>query len=214
MPTYTFEIIETGEQYDEMMKISERDDYIKNNPQVKPVISMVHRIQNRSSGYTKTVENTMPIQQPSLSTEGATALDMNIETETALDRNLEADKNEIVLKDNKTENLSAENISLENATYLQNIESQDDTPNFEVDSIELSTPDLFTQEEKIVFPENQNLEDKTPEIFDNLDNSESLEETQLQENYELEEKDAPEMFEKSEFEEDFEIPAFLRRQKN
>ena len=83
-----------------------------------------------------------------------------------------------------------------------------------MDSIELSTPDLFTQEEKIVFPENQNLEDKTPEIFDNLDNSESLEETQLQENYELEEKDAPEMFEKSEFEEDFEIPAFLRRQKN
>jgi len=39
MPTYTFEIIETGEQYDEMMKISERDDYIKNNPQVKPVMT-------------------------------------------------------------------------------------------------------------------------------------------------------------------------------
>ena len=32
MPTYTFEIIETGEQYDEMMKISEKDDYLKNNP--------------------------------------------------------------------------------------------------------------------------------------------------------------------------------------
>ena len=29
MPTYTFEIIETGEQYDEMMKISEKDDYLK-----------------------------------------------------------------------------------------------------------------------------------------------------------------------------------------
>ena len=39
MPTYTFEIIETGEQYDEMMKISEKDDYIKNNPQVKPVMT-------------------------------------------------------------------------------------------------------------------------------------------------------------------------------
>ena len=39
MPTYTFEIIETGEQYDEMMKISEKDDYLKDNPQVKPVMT-------------------------------------------------------------------------------------------------------------------------------------------------------------------------------
>jgi|TARA_B110000014_G_C19755355_1_gene393483 hypothetical protein len=42
MPTYTFEIIETGEQYDEMMKISEKDDYLKNNPQVKPVFTAPH----------------------------------------------------------------------------------------------------------------------------------------------------------------------------
>ena len=42
MPTYTFEIIETGEQYDEMMKISEKDDYLKDNPQIKPVMSAPH----------------------------------------------------------------------------------------------------------------------------------------------------------------------------
>ena len=42
MPTYTFEIIETGEQYDEMMKISEKDDYLKNNPQIKPVMTAPH----------------------------------------------------------------------------------------------------------------------------------------------------------------------------
>ena len=29
MPTYTFEIIETGEQYDEVMKIAEKDGYLK-----------------------------------------------------------------------------------------------------------------------------------------------------------------------------------------
>jgi len=42
MTTYTFEIIETGEQYDEMMKISEKDDYLKDNPQIKPVMTAPH----------------------------------------------------------------------------------------------------------------------------------------------------------------------------
>jgi hypothetical protein len=39
MPTYTFEIIETGEQYDEVMKIAEKDGYLKDNPQIKPVMT-------------------------------------------------------------------------------------------------------------------------------------------------------------------------------
>ena len=42
MPTYTFEIIETGEQYDEVMKIAEKDDYLKNNPKIKPVMTAPH----------------------------------------------------------------------------------------------------------------------------------------------------------------------------
>jgi hypothetical protein len=56
---------------------------------------------------------------------------------------------------------------------------------FEVDSIELATPELFSNSED-----------------DNTINQEN--------NY----KKEPEMFEKSNLEEDFEIPAFLRRQKN
>ena len=61
MPTYTFEIIETGEQYDEMMKISERDDYIKNNPQVKPVMTAPnfvgdHIIKKMDGGMNETLQ--------------------------------------------------------------------------------------------------------------------------------------------------------------
>ena len=56
---------------------------------------------------------------------------------------------------------------------------------FEVDSIELATPQLFSDDEKI----------------------NSL-------NPEIEEKKEIEMFERQDLEEDFEIPAFLRRQKN
>jgi hypothetical protein len=38
MPTYNFENIETGEITQEIMKISERDEYLENNPQLKSVI--------------------------------------------------------------------------------------------------------------------------------------------------------------------------------
>jgi hypothetical protein len=38
MPTYNFENIETGEITQEIMKISERDTFLENNPQLKSVI--------------------------------------------------------------------------------------------------------------------------------------------------------------------------------
>ena len=61
MPTYTFEIIETGEQYDEMMKISEKDDYLKDNPQVKPVMTAPnfvgdHIIKKMDGGMKETLQ--------------------------------------------------------------------------------------------------------------------------------------------------------------
>jgi len=61
MPTYTFEIIETGEQYDEIMKISEKDDYLKNNPQVKPVFTAPnfvgdHIIKKMDGGMKETLQ--------------------------------------------------------------------------------------------------------------------------------------------------------------
>lgn len=38
MPTYNFENIETGEITQEVMKISERDVFLENNPQLKSVM--------------------------------------------------------------------------------------------------------------------------------------------------------------------------------
>ena len=72
---------------------------------------------------------------------------------------------------------------------------------FEVESIELATPELFSDNaENNTF--NQDNNETEPKIFEG---PKSKEETTTKE---------PEMFEASNLEEDFEIPAFLRRQKN
>ena len=78
----------------------------------------------------------------------------------------------------------------------------EEEPNFEVDSIELATPKLFSEDENVNHSIQENVEENKSEIF---------EDTNSKESFEIKE---PEMFEKSDLEEDFEIPAFLRRQKN
>ena len=86
---------------------------------------------------------------------------------------------------------------------------QDDLPTFEVDSIELTTPDLFSendnkQESEII--KDSNIQEssltKEPQIFENQVSDENLK------------TEEPEMFEEEDLKENFEIPAFLRRQKN
>ena len=37
--TYTFEDKETGEVFDKLMKISEKEQYLKDNPNLKPVLT-------------------------------------------------------------------------------------------------------------------------------------------------------------------------------
>jgi hypothetical protein len=39
MPTYSFYNNQTGEQFDEMMKYSEREEYLNNNPHIQPVVT-------------------------------------------------------------------------------------------------------------------------------------------------------------------------------
>jgi len=172
-------------------------------PQIKPVISMVHRIQNKNTGYRDKPANDLIMSQSVLSaTEGATALDMNTAVE----------KNNIKEEQQKKDELSVNNISIENATYLQNVESMsnnkegteanNEIPNFEVDSIELVNPELFSYDEEINSSNLDNTNDREPEIFEN---------SESKENFEIKK---PEMFEETDLEVDFEIPAFLRRQKN
>jgi len=182
-------------------------------PQIKPVVSMVHRIHNRGVGQSDSLINNSSLTQPILNaTEGATALDMtpsiqeslinekleNAETLLTTEQLLETQKQSI-----KKPEASLENVSLESATYFQNANNEDlnqdnfnqEETNFEVDSIELKSPKLFSEE--------KNNYNKIKE--------ESFENELFDQNLGTKE---PEMFENSEPEEDFEIPAFLRKQKN
>ena len=172
-------------------------------PQTKPVVSMVHRIHNGNFGYRDNSEKTLVLNQPALSaTEGATALDINTTIE----------QNKAVEPQKQTNEPSFENISIENATYLQNMEKipineeylkkEDEIPNFEVDSIELADPQLFSDDEEINTTNHENKDEKESEAFKSR---------YSEENSEIKE---PEMFESSDLEDDLEIPAFLRRQKN
>ena len=177
-------------------------------PQVKPVVSMVHRIQNRNTGYTENLNKTLVLNQTALnSTDGATALNMENEIDINKKNELQSTTEERELQYDDTHS-QIENVSLENVNYLNTTEIKDTTvtqdseePTFEVDSIELATPELFSSEEEghsgsVSINENVLFED--PNLLkkdENIQNSE------------------PEMFDNSESEEDFEIPAFLRRQK-
>jgi len=199
----------TDEEMKGKMRVSVVATALDNQgPQVKPVISMVHRIQNRNTGYSESMKQTLANSQSTLNaTQGATALNINIEPET---------NNSVEEKSEKKET-HAEDISLENASYLQSLEESNqnnntdvvnqelDTPNFEVESIELATPQLFTEEEQ---NQTLNIEKKQEEEMKMFDSSISQE---ISDNKNEKE---PEMFTESESEDDFEIPAFLRRQKN
>ena len=95
---------------------------------------------------------------------------------------------------------------MENTSQIEEHQKSDDEiPNFELDSIELATPQLFSDDQEIDSFNQENKKDENAlEMFE-VPNTEQ--------NVEKKEKEQ-EMFEQSNSEEDFEIPAFLRRQKN
>jgi len=172
-------------------------------PETKPVVSMVHRLQSRNTGYGNNLTSTLATNQATLNaTEGATDLDLN----SAIEEN----KNKVVEKQDTDNSQSLENISIESATYMENTsqieehqKSDDEIPNFELDSIELATPQLFSDDQEIDSFNQENKKDENAlEMFEVPNTDENVE------------KKEQEMFEQSNSEEDFEIPAFLRRQKN
>ena len=157
-------------------------------------------------------------------TEGATALDMNQvaqqENSQPIKKELEKVNEAVIEQNNYNKDPELQDVSIENAAYLQNIESTSDdeeksqdkdlTPTFEVDSIELATPELFSEEavkDETFLNKDLSQEQKELEIFEKEGSDNNL-------NTKEESKEEPEMFENSQTEEDFEIPAFLRRQKN
>ena len=180
-------------------------------PETKPVVRMVHRLHNRNTGYNNNLTSTLVTNQKTLNaTEGATALNLNNVVKEKINIPEEIKQEDI---QKSQEDSSFGNISIENATYLQNLESvnqkkgpqsEDNMSTFEVDSIELATPELFSDNlEDSSFNQDHNGE-MEPKIFES---SKSKEES-------VTETKEPEMFEETNVEEDFEIPAFLRRQRN
>ena len=184
-------------------------------PDTKPVISMVHRLNNRNIGYSDSSVNTAVNNQATLNaTEGATALNINHATDE--NKAIQGSLDQEEIKHEKVFEPSLENISIESATYIENtsqaeenIKDEDQMMKFEVDSIELATPELSSNdiENNLLNQDtnnllNQDTNEEGPQVFEN---SSSEKESQIKE---------PEMFEESNSEEDFEIPAFLRRQKN
>ena len=179
---------------------------------------MVHRLYNKNINYLEASPNAIINNQATLSaTDGATALDINNAIEQNKDIHIEPKHEDLQVTKKEEINESAneenfENISMENAAYLQNTENlssgvtnnevNQTMDSFEVDSIELSTPDLFSDNDELG-SYNQDLSNKNePSIFENTIDEQKTENRET------------EMFEEVNLEEDFEIPAFLRKQKN
>ena len=143
-------------------------------PESKSVINMVHRIQNRNSGYSD-FSNTVasPI------TEGATAL--KLENEVQQETMTEAEQP--IVSDETINESILEETKLEDEPHVDMQEQESVSNGLENFEIEEEKPELFNSKNN----ENENLDNE----FTSFDNSES-----------------------SEKEDNLEIPAFLRRQKN
>ena len=168
-------------------------------PETKSVVSMVGRINNRNLGSInqegKTNGSIIDVinNKVSSATEGATALNLDpiVEQKTETKENVETQ--EIPQKEEES---ILGNISMENASYFENREEASDSenlPEFELDSIEEVTPALFSEDETVNLANNkketqfeEKQEESDPSLFDDIVSQE----------------------------ENYEIPAFLRRQKN
>ena len=183
----------TDEKLDGLMRVSIVATSLDGQqPEPKSVINMVHRIQNRNPGYSDFSNNvanqsfSFSNQNNSIMTNGANALKFEEEAKTETE-NHEA----------STTNTSEEVVS--SAIVEEEINSAED----EISNV--SEQPIETQETESSPSnglENFNFDEETPELFNS--DGETEDQTSL----------TPEISETKEEEDDLEIPAFLRRQKN
>ena len=164
-------------------------------PESRSVVNMVHRIHNRNTGYSEnnfSTNNNIPVS-PSLETiQGATALKLDNEIKAELEPIHESKQEATSTNDLET------GVSLDNASYLENNINQEQTHKDEVQE-EVVIDDISIYEEKPA----ENLEtnsNEVPQLFSDEVNPSTSSEDNLSENLKNEE-------------EEFEIPAFLRKQK-
>ena len=162
-------------------------------PESKSVINMVHRIHNRNPGYSDfsnlATNNQMNLQNnQNHLTDGATALKLDNEISEELSANNEQQS----IVENNTDELnivetnSSENVNVKEDIHNTETYEDNSNKNEAVNSNGL---------------ENFGLEHDTPDLFANNPNEDNSENTIITEDENSEE-------------DEFEIPAFLRRQKN
>ena len=158
-------------------------------PESKTILNMVNRIQNRNPGYSDNIfKKTNVEHSPISSIDGATALklDESVEIKTP-PVNEENEKLEQTSSKNVTSdlNLGSAGVSIENASYIEN--------NLEVEN---KFEDPVAEEEY------------TPQLF-----SEAKSDTE-ENNHEVETQQNDKLFDQNHSDDyEFEIPAFLRKQK-
>ena len=158
------------------------------SPESKSVVNNVHRIHTRNSGYSEDFTNniSMPAIPGQESIQGATALKLNEEIK---EESTPKQQNDLV-----------SGISLENAAYFENNMNQDQK---DEEPQEIVIDDISVYEEK---PQNNNIsevdnqDEVTPQLFSDEESTDTSSEGNNDEVLQNEE-------------EDFEIPAFLRKQK-
>jgi cell division protein FtsZ len=170
----------------------------------KTVLNMVSRIQNRNTGYSDSLfsHNSRADSNTLSSIEGATALkldesyEINDEPNAAinLENTLQKQQFENTSADEETINDMSSGVSMESAAYMEN----------NINNVQESPDNSLTSSDEII-------EEYTPKLFSE---EQSFEEETEAENNELVGSDSEQLFDQdSNSEEDFEIPAFLRKQK-
>ncbi len=155
-------------------------------PESKTILNMVNRIQNRNPGYSDNIFKNPNIENTINAIDGATALklDKQIEIHPTSQTHQETSLNQMKEENSNFPQENVSNgISIENASYLEN------NINTETKSIpDEYTPELFSDEKK---------------LSENNSSIDANEEIQTQKLFDQSSPD----------EEEFEIPAFLRKQK-
>ena len=160
-------------------------------PESKSVINMVHRIQNRNPGYSETLNNVSGqsfnfSQNISTSTDGATALKLD---------------NEFLENESQNE-INHEVCGTEN-NPIKDLDTNINEKNVNILDSEVKSENLVEESKNANGLENFNIEEETLELFNSDESIDKEEPTSFDTNEN-----------KAEDEDEFEIPAFLRRQKN
>jgi cell division protein FtsZ len=169
----------------------------------KTVLNMVSRIQNRNTGYSDSLfsQNTRVDSNPMSSIDGATALKLDESYEVNEEQSPELNNFENDLENQQSDDAQvneekindiSSGVSMESASYMENNNNYTE----ETNNSSLTT--------------NSIIEEYTPKLF--------AEDQNFQENSSVETKehindDSEQLFDQDINEEDFEIPAFLRKQK-